>query len=59
MLARLNHPNALRFWGAIVASAEDAAFVSMMTEHMRRDSPAHFRITCARAALCSGAPEGM
>ena len=50
MLASLNHPNVLRFYGAVVASSDDPAVVGIMTEYMRGGSLSHF-LTCARAAL--------
>jgi serine/threonine protein kinase len=46
MLASLNHPNVLRFYGAVVASAEDSAVVGIMTEYMRGGSLSQF-LTCA------------
>ena len=46
MLASLNHPNVLRFYGAVVASADDPAVVGIMTEYMRGGSLSHF-LTCA------------
>ena len=42
MLASLNHPNVLRFYGAVVASPDDPAVVGIMTEYMRGGSLSQF-----------------
>ena len=52
MLASLNHPNVLRFYGAVVASAEDPAVVGIMTEYMRGGSLSQF-LTCAPPSAAS------
>ena len=35
MLAAVNHPNVLRFYGVVLESAHDPAVVGIMTEYMR------------------------
>ena len=43
MLSNLNHPNVLRFFGVVVASAQEpTAVVGIMTEYMRGGSLATF-----------------
>lgn len=38
MLAAVNHPNVLRFYGVVLESAHDPAVVGIMTEYMRDGS---------------------
>jgi len=42
MLASLNHPNVLRFYGVVIAGREDPAVIGIMTEFMRGGSLAQF-----------------
>ena len=59
MLASLNHPNVLRFYGAVVASPEDPSVVGIMTEYMRGGSLSQFLMcdllpcSCAAPLLAS------
>ncbi len=42
MLASLNHPNVLRFYGAVVGGVDDPSVVGIMTEYMRGGSLSQF-----------------
>ena len=52
MLGSLNHPNVLRFYGAVVVGREDPSVIGIMTEFMRGGSLAQFlRCACSSAVL--------
>ncbi|CAL8468355.1 g7895 [Coccomyxa elongata] len=51
MLASLNHPNVLRFYGAVVASPEDPSVVGIMTEYMRGGSLSQFLMSCTQGVI--------
>ena len=42
MLADLNHPNLLRFYGVVTESAADNAIIGIMTEYIRGGSMSSF-----------------
>ena len=46
MLGSLNHPNVLRFYGAVVVGRDDPSVIGIMTEFMRGGSLAQF-LRCA------------
>lgn len=50
MLGSLNHPNVLRFYGAVVVGREDPSVIGIMTEFMRGGSLAQF-LRCACASI--------
>lgn len=53
MLASVNHPNVLRFYGVVTQSKADPTCVGIMTEYMRGGSLADM-IRCAPLlAFCS------
>ena len=52
VLASVNHPNVLRFYGVVTQSAADPTCVGIMTEYMRGGSLADM----IRCAACSIGP---
>jgi serine/threonine protein kinase len=42
MLADLNHPNVLRFFGVVTESAQDNTVIGIMTEYIRGGSMSSF-----------------
>ena len=58
MLGSLNHPNVLRFYGAVVQAREDPAVIGIMTEFMRGGSLAQF-LRCALPPCCCSAGAGL
>ena len=50
MLAAVNHPNVLRFYGIVVESATDSTVVGIMTEYMRDGSLSAWFKCAARQA---------
>ena len=42
MLAALNHPNVLRFYGVVTASPLDHTIVGIVTEYMPGSSLSHY-----------------
>ena len=53
MLGSLNHPNVLRFYGAVVVGREDPSVIGIMTEFMRGGSLAQF-LRCACSSVRTG-----
>lgn len=53
MLAAVNHPNVLRFYGVVLESAQDPSVVGIMTEYMRDGSLAAW-LRCAPPPLLPG-----
>lgn len=50
LLADLNHPNVLRFFGVVTESAQDNTVIGIMTEYIRGGSMSSF-LRCVCAAL--------
>ena len=50
MLAALNHPNVLRFYGVVTASASEQTVVGIMTEYMPGGSLSNY-LRCAPCIL--------
>lgn len=42
MLAALNHPNVLRFYGVVITAIDDPTVVGIMTEYMQGSSLSNY-----------------
>jgi serine/threonine protein kinase len=53
LLADLNHPNVLRFYGVVTQSASDPTVIGIMTEYIKGGSMSAFlRCVCALWSVC-------
>lgn len=66
VLASVNHPNVLRFYGVITQSGEDPSVIGIMTEYIKGGSLADlirfatfpFPCLCMRLCLCPNSEHG-